>query len=193
MNDLKEFIKIILSEFPEDRLTYQKGLATFHPESGPEAAHLFALANKCRQELFITGFGNQIDPEGARFEKLMTVRTDRLNSMHKIVPEDFYIIVGSGFPLREINRELKEYELFLPHSDLPYVGSVGGALAIGLAAQHDKHSLPLSRYFIMAEIAAPDGNIIRPGSACFKSVSGYDIVKIFSASWGLLGARNFLI
>jgi len=45
----------------------------------------------------------------------------------------------------------------------------------------------VGRYFIMAEIAVPEGKVINPGSACFKSVSGLDIVKIFSPSWGLLG------
>ncbi|SYZ74306.1 hypothetical protein TRIP_C60576 [Candidatus Zixiibacteriota bacterium] len=187
MIKLVDFIKVILSEFPEDRLTYQKGIPTFHPESASEAAQLFVLANRYEFPLFITGFGNQIDPMGRKFEGLVTIRTDRMNTMFRIVPDDFYIIVGSGFPLREINRELKEFNLFLPHSGLPYVGSVGGALAAGLSAYQNEHVLPLSRYFLMAEIATPEGEIIKPGSACFKSVSGYDIVKIFSPSWGLLG------
>ena len=39
----------------------------------------------------------------------------------------------------------------------------------------------------MAEIVTGDGEIVRPGSVCFKSVSGYDVVKIFAPSWGLLG------
>jgi hypothetical protein len=47
--------------------------------------------------------------------------------------------------------------------------------------------LPIGRYFIKAEIAVPEGKVIKPGSACFKSVSGLDIVKIFSPSWGTLG------
>ena len=33
----------------------------------------------------------------------------------------------------------------------------------------------------------PVGDIIEPGSVCFKSVSGYDVVKLYSPSWGLLG------
>ncbi len=187
MSDLKQFIQVTQARFPENRLTYQKGIATFHPESAQEAADLLASANEYRQKLFITGFGNNIDPVGEKFEKLMTLRTDRLNTMLQIVPEDFYIVVGAGFPLREINRDLKPFGLFLPHSDLPYVGSVGGSLAVGLSAHNGGHSIPLSRYFIKAEIATPEGEVIRPGSVCFKSVSGYDIVKIFAPSWGLLG------
>jgi hypothetical protein len=39
----------------------------------------------------------------------------------------------------------------------------------------------------MGKIAVPGGEVINPGSACFKSVSGLDIVKVFSPSWGQLG------
>jgi FAD/FMN-containing dehydrogenase len=188
---LIEFVKIIGSEFPEDRLTYQKGIATFHPEATDEASRFITLANKHRQKLFITGFGNNINPVGEKFENIIAVRTDRLNSIQKIVPEDFYIIVGAGYPLKELNLHLQEFGLFQPHSDLPYVGSIGGALAVGLAARWDKHPLPLGRYFIKAEIVTPTGEIITPGSICFKSVSGFDIVKVFSPSWGLLGLITF--
>jgi len=164
---LNEFIDVIGGEFPDDRLTYQKAVPTFHPESADEAARLFALANKYSQSLYVTGFG--------------------LNQLIKVVPGDFYAEVGAGYPLRELNLHLKEFGLFLPHADLPYVGSVGGALAAGLSAMRHEHPLPIGRYFIMAEIAVPEGKVINPGSACFKSVSGLDIVKIFSPSWGLLG------
>jgi FAD/FMN-containing dehydrogenase len=174
MTTKEQLISSILQEFPPDRLTFQKGIATFHPESAGEGSRLFAIANN-------------IDPEGEKFDQFVTVRTDRLNSILKIVPEDFYMVVGAGYPLEEINRVLSEQGLFLPHAELPYAGSVGGALAAGLAANQGEHILPISRYFIMAEIVLPTGEIIKPGSVCFKSVSGFDIVKIFSPSWGMLG------
>lgn len=184
---LNEFIDVIGGEFPDDRLTYQKAVPTFHPESADEAARLFALANKYSQSLYVTGFGNNIVPVGEKFKNVIAVHTDRLNQLIKVVPGDFYAEVGAGYPLRELNLHLKKFGLFLPHADLPYVGSVGGALAAGLSAMRHEHPLPIGRYFIMAEIAVPEGKVINPGSACFKSVSGLDIVKIFSPSWGLLG------
>jgi len=184
---LDAFIAEVKKRFPDDRLTYQKGVATFHPENGAEAAALFRMANQTGQQLFITGFGNQIDPVGEKFADLMTLRSDRLNTLLRVAADDFYIEVGAGYPLRELNQELSEYGLFLPHSDLPYVGSIAGAIAVGLSAQRGTQLLPLSRYLIMAEIATATGDLIKPGSACFKSVSGFDIVKIYFSSWGMLG------
>ena len=64
---------------------------------------------------------------------------------------------------------------------------MGGAVASGLNSDYESHDLPLKKYLIQAEVVTPEGEIIVPGSTCFKSVSGYDVVKIFYGSWGLLG------
>lgn len=187
MTTLDKFISIIESEFPDDRLTYQKSIPTFHPETADEAARLIKLANLHSQKLYITGFGNNIDPVGDPFVNMVVIRTDRLNELREIAPEDFYVTVGAGYPLRELNIHLHPHGLFMPHASLPYVGSVGGAVAVNLSGEINGYELSLKKYFIKAEIVTPAGEIIKPGSACFKSVSGYDIVKIFAPSWGLLG------
>jgi len=187
MKEPREFVSIIRSEFPDDRVTYQKGIATFHPESAAEVAKLFKLANQHSQKMYITGFGNNIDPVGEPFVDMLLIRTDRLNTLLEVVPQDFFVTAGSGYPLREVNLQLERIKLSLPHSSLPYVGSVGGAIATGLSAELDGQDIPLKKYFIKAEIVTPEGDIIKPGSACFKSVSGYDVVKVFYNSWGLLG------
>ncbi len=187
MNQVNQFVSLLRGEFPEDRLTYQKQIPTFHPESAEEAGRVVTLANKHGQKLFIAGFGNNIEPVGQSFENLVAMKTDRLNRMIEINAKDLYVTTGSGYPLREINYHLKDQDLFVPHAELPYVGSVGGALAVGLSAEMHDHDVPLSRYFLKAEIVTPEGEIITPGSICFKSVSGYDIAKIYAGSWGLLG------
>lgn len=187
MKESGKFVSIIRSEFPDDRVTYQKRVPTFHPESTAEAAKLFKLANQHGQKMYITGFGNNIDPVGKPFVDMVSIRTDRLNTLLEVVPQDFFVTAGSGYPLREVNLQLERMKLSLPHSSLAYVGSVGGAIATGLSVELDGQDLPLKKYFIKAEIVTPEGDIIRPGSACFKSVSGYDIVKVFYNSWGLLG------
>ncbi|MEW5796248.1 MAG: FAD-binding oxidoreductase [Candidatus Zixiibacteriota bacterium] len=187
MSRLDQFLKVIASEFPADRLTWQKRLPTFHPESAADAASLFRLAVREKQRLYITGFGNNIDPVGERFADMVIVRTDRLNDIQETSNADLFVRVGAGYPLRELPVELGPKKLFLPHATLPYVGSSGGAVAVNLTAELNGHDLPLKKYFIQAEVVTPQGEVVRPGSVCFKSVSGYDIVKIFASSWGLLG------
>lgn len=187
MSNMKEFVKTIQSEFPDDRLTFQKGIPTFHPENAAEAASLMKLARKISQPLFISGFCNNIEPAGEKYTGSVVIKTDRLNFLAEISEKDLFVTVGAGYPLPEINRNLVSRKLMLPHSNLPYAGSVGGAVGVGLAAELHGQPLPISRYLLRAEIVTADGEIINPGSVCFKSVSGYDIVKLFAGSWGLLG------
>ncbi len=187
MSSIDICIAEIKSEFPDDRLTYQKGLPTFHPENAGEAASLLKIADRNNRQLFIAGFGNNVVPEGEKYNNIIVVKTDRLNQHVEVVADDYYIKIGAGFPLSEINRILQESKLWIPHASLPYVGSVGGAVAGGLNSMYETHELPLKKYFIKAEIVTPEGDIIEPGSVSFKSVSGYDIVKVFCGSWGLLG------
>jgi FAD/FMN-containing dehydrogenase len=187
MAKVTSFVEIIKSEFPDDRLTWQKAIPTFHPESAEEAAKLVGLANQYRQPLYITGFGNNIDPIGESFEEMVTIRTDRLNELLVVEAEDFYVTAGAGYPLKEMNLHLHEAGLYMPHADLPYVGSLGGAVSVNLTGEVNGFELPLKKYLIQAKIVTPEGEIIKPGSVCFKSVSGYDIVKIYAPSWGLLG------
>ncbi len=184
---LAQFLNVIESEFPSDRLTWQKGIATFHPETAAEAAKLFKLANRERSQIYITGYGNNIDPLGEPFESMIVVRTDRLNKLIEVAPEDYFVTVGSGYPLRELNLDLAASNLFLPVSLFPYVGSIGGAIAINISGSMRKLTIPIKKYLIRAEIVTPTGEIITPGSICFKSVAGYDIVKFYAPSWGLLG------
>lgn len=184
---LDSMVDAVLREFPEDRLTYQRTIPTFHPESAEEASRFFRLVNRGHQKTYITSFGNIIDPVGERFADLVVLRTDRLNDLIEINPDDLYVTVETGYPLRELNLHLSKQNLFLPHADLPYVGSVGGAVAVNLTGDLNGHLWPIKKYLIKAQVVLPHGDIINPGSVCFKSVSGYDIVKLFAGSWGLLG------
>ncbi len=178
--------KEIDSRFP-DRLTWQKTIPTFHPESTEEAAAVFALASKHKQQLFIAGFSNTIDPIGEPFKDLLVVKSDRLNDIHEINAADLYAVVGAGFPLKELNRHLVNKNLWFPFSDTHIPGSFGGAMASGVCAGDGAHEVPFSRYVIALTAVMPSGEIITPGAKTFKSVAGYDITRMFYNSWGLLG------
>ncbi len=183
---IAEFENEIREAYPEG-ITWQKTIPTFHPESAEEAADIFRRSGKYGQKIFISGFGNNIDPVGDRFADWMVIKSDRLNDIKNIVPPDFYITVGAGYPLKEINQVIDEKNLWFPFSRSNYPGSCGGALAVGLAGNDGDHTVPLSRYLLSVTAVLPDGSIVSPGAKTFKSVSGYDISRIFFNSWGTVG------
>ena len=183
MNQLEKDIR----EIYPDRLTYQKTIPTFHPEAPEEAAELFRWADRCGQKLFISGFGNNIDPVGRPFADRLVLKSDRLNCIHKIGAGDFFVTVGAGYPLKELNKVLAAQQLWFPFGEANYAGSCGGAVAAGLSAWDGHHPVPLSRSLLTVTAVLPDGSIVRPGAVTFKSVSGFDISRLFYNSWGSLG------
>ena len=168
-------------------LTWQKMIPTFHPESTDQAAHIFRCAGACDQKLYISGFNNNVDPVGEPFAAMLVLKSDRLNTIAVVAPQDFYVTVGAGYPLGELNHLLAPHGLWFPFGGAGYPGSCGGALAAGLAGHDGDHVVPLSRYLLSVTAVLPDGAIVKPGALTFKSVSGYDISRIFYNSWGILG------
>ena len=187
MHTRDEFLSVLRGEFPDDRLTFQKAVPTFHPENADEASAFFKLANTHRIPVFITGFGNNIDPVGKPFTDMVSVRTDRLNTLHDISEEHLTAHVGGGYPLIELNHNLVENHLMFPHAMLPYVGSIGGALAVGLTGGLHGVAVPMKKYLLEVECVTADGEIMRAGTDSKRSADGPDIARIFSPSWGLLG------
>jgi FAD/FMN-containing dehydrogenase len=178
--------KIIRDKYP-DGLTWQKTVPTFHPETADEASDIFRLSRQHGQKLFISGFNNIIDPVGDEFIDLLVLKSDRLNYVKEIAADDFYITVGAGYPLKEINHDIAGKSLWFPFGQTNYPGSCGGAIGIGLTGSDGNHDVPLSRFLLSLTAVLPDGSVVKPGAKTFKSVSGYDISKIFFNSWGLLG------
>lgn len=183
---VKELENEIREVYPEG-LTWQKTIPTFHPESAEEVADTFRRARKHGQKLFISGFSNIIEPVGDKFTDLLVIKADRLNYLKEIAPQDYFITVGAGYPLKELNKVMAEKNLWFPYTDTCYPGSVGGALACGLNGNDGQHPVPFSRFLLSILAVLPDGSIVSPGANTFKSVSGYDISRLFFNSWGSLG------
>lgn len=176
----------ISGDYP-DGLTWQKTIATFHPESVEQAADIFHRANDIEQHVFISGFGNNIEPAGDQYADILVVKSDRQNSIVEVNPADFYLTVGAGYPLKEINKELAKHDLWFPFGDTHYPGSFGGALSAGLVATDGIQAIPFSNNLLSLTAVLADGTVVRPGSKILKSDSGYDITQLFYNSWGIMG------
>lgn len=181
-----QFEKEIRTDFPGS-LTWQKTIPTFHPINSSEAAQLFQRARQKKQHLFISGYGNSINPVGDKFADLIIIKTDRLNSIIEVSEKDLFMTVGAGYPLKEINKILAPKKMWFPFGDTNFPGSFGGAIASGLTATAGEHEVPFSRSLLDLTAVLPDGSIVKPGAKTFKSVSGYDISRLFFNSWGSLG------
>ncbi len=191
------------------------------PEDAPAISEIVKLANQEKFKILPLGSGSSLDwsklssprqaqggdsstsltvsEQGRRersrtAENVVILKSDRLNRIKKVVPEDLYVIVEAGFPLKDLNRHLESFNLFYPLApqstglaDTSSAGTMGGAVATNLKGESGHRNIQTREYVLALEVIDPEGQILNVGAKTFKSVTGYDLPRLFVGSWGSLG------
>jgi glycolate oxidase FAD binding subunit len=109
-------------------------------------------------------------------------------------PGDFTITVEAGAPLAAVQQALAEHGQWLA-VDRPWgtgqapasAGSIGGLVARGLAGGYRQRYLGIRDQLIGIRVLRADGVEARAGGKVVKNVAGYDLMRLFTGSWGSLG------
>ncbi|TBH21237.1 DUF5639 domain-containing protein [Thermus thermamylovorans] len=96
---------------------------------------------------------------------------------------DQYLVAPGRAGLLEVHERLQGTGLYPPFPPVELPGGVGGLVARGGFAQ---------TFFFPAEVLGltfrtPRGRVVRAGGVVVKNVQGYDLVRPFVGSFGLLG------
>ncbi len=157
------------------------------PESSSAVSKVVKLANQQKFRLLPSGSGSILDPSKFTAENVVVLRSDKLNKISKVVSEDLYVILQSGFPLKALSQHLESFKLFYPLADAGSADTIGGAVAANLKGKSGEKTLQTSEYVLALEIVDPTGQILNVGAKTFKSVTGYDLPRLYAGSWGTLG------
>jgi FAD/FMN-containing dehydrogenase len=160
-------------------------------ESSPEdtlaISEIMKLANEEKLSVIPVGTGSILDWGNLLTGKGLLLKSSRLDKIKEVVAEDLYVILEPGFPLKGLNEKLQPYNLFYPLADKAWQGTAGGAVASNLKGQAKDRNLQTRDYVLALEVVDPQGEILRVGARTFKSVTGYDLPRLFVGSWGTLG------
>jgi len=109
-----------------------------------------------------------------------------LNAPVEHHPDDLLATVQAGTTLADLNATLGEAGQWWPLDPLG-----GGTLGATIAAAADG---PLAATYgaprdlvLGLTLALADGRIVKAGGRVVKNVAGYDLVKLYTGSWGTLG------
>jgi glycolate oxidase FAD binding subunit len=124
----------------------------------------------------------------------LVVSTARLNRVVEHCTGDFTVTVQAGLPLQTLQAELAAAGQWLA-VDWPWgsgpagesSGTVGGLMARGLAGGLRQRYLGVRDQLIGLELLRADGTAAKAGGKVVKNVAGYDLMRLFSGSWGSLG------
>ena len=138
-------------------------------------------------------WSDPVQPAPGESEPLV-VSTRRLDQLLEHRRGDFTVTVQAGLPLAQLQAALAEANQWLA-LDWPWgsgaqgqgSGSVGGLVARGLTGGLRQRHLGVRDQVIGISLLRADGTVARAGGQVVKNVAGYDLMRLFSGSWGSLG------
>jgi len=178
----------------KDNLQIHSQKAFVYPENTLAVSDVVKLANQEKFKILPLGSGSILDWAKLVSENMVILKSDRLNRVKKVLPEDLYVILQAGFPLKDLNLHLEPFKLFYPlapqsagQRETSFAGTMGGAVATNLEGKSGERRIQTREYILAVEVVDPEGQILNVGARTFKSVTGYDLARLFVGSWGTLG------
>lgn len=151
------------------------------------------------------GLASRLDWGAPLSQSCTVVSAAGLRGIVEHSPGDFIVRVAAGTPLLELQAELAAHRQWLAVDTPPSTpsaaatasaagaepnargGSVGGLVARGLAGGYRQRYLGVRDQLIGIRILRADGVSAKAGGKVVKNVAGYDLMRLFSGSWGSLG------
>jgi glycolate oxidase len=171
----------------KDNFQIQSDRVFISPETASAISEIVKLANKERFKILPLGSSSILDGSKLSGENLVILKSDKLNQIKKVVPEDLYVILEAGFPLKDLNRHLEPFNLFYPLADDNSHGTIGGSVATNIKGKSGQREIQTKDYVLALEVVNPEGQLLHVGARTFKSVTGYDLPRLFVGSRGTLG------
>jgi glycolate oxidase len=171
----------------EENLQIHSDRAEASPENSLTISQIVKLANQEKFRIIPVGTESILNAQNLLTTIEVILKSNRLNKIKKVVAEDLYVILEPGVLLKDLNEKLQAFNLFYPLADKTSKGTVGGAVASNLKGSVRERNLQTKDYVLALEVVDPQGEILKVGARTFKSVTGYDLPRLFVGSWGTLG------
>jgi glycolate oxidase FAD binding subunit len=127
-------------------------------------------------------------------EQPLCISTVRHNRLLEHCRGDFTVTVQAGLPLQDLQTALAEAGQWLaidwPWGSGPvgeHSGTVGGLVARGLSGGLRQRYLGVRDQLIGIGLLRADGTPAKAGGKVVKNVAGFDLMRLFTGSWGSLG------
>ncbi len=162
--------------------------AAVWPIDTNQVSEILKLATKERFPVVPRGAGTSLAGLAVPQQGGVILDMARMDKILEITIEDRLAVVQSGVVYADLERALAPDGFFFPPD--PASGAVctlGGNVATNAGGIKGAKYGTTKDYVLALEVVLPDGRILHTGSKCMKSVSGYDLTKLFVGSEGTLG------
>jgi glycolate oxidase FAD binding subunit len=104
-------------------------------------------------------------------------------------PSELVVTTRAGTPLADLEALLASRKQMLPFEPPHFgpAGTVGGAVAAGLAGPRRASAGGVRDFVLGAALVSGGGELLRFGGRVMKNVAGYDVSRLLCGSLGILG------
>ena len=164
------------------------------PSDTKEVAKLIKKNYQSNSPIEIIGSGSKKNI-GKPLQASTTISLSNLNGIIDYKPEELYIKVKAGTPLRIIEEELKKNKQFLAFDPIDFghlfigsseQGTAGGAISTNLSGPRRFMSGSARDHILGFKGVNGKGEIIKSGGNVVKNVTGYDLSKLVTGAYGTL-------
>ena len=157
-------------------------------ESTEQVSEILKLANKKGMPVIPRGAGTGLSGMAVPAKGGIVLDLGHMNKILKISIEDRLAIVQPGVVYAELEKALAPDGFFFPPDPASgKVATLGGNVATNAGGVKGAKYGTTRDYVLGLQVVLPDGRIMRTGSKAMKSVSGYDLTRLFVGSEGTLG------
>ena len=198
---IKESLREIVGEenFTDsliDLIAYSKDASEFKqrpdaavwPVNRDQVSAILKLANKEKFPVTARGAGTSLAGLAVPQKGGLILDLARMDQIIAINIEDRLAIVQPGVVYDDLARALAPHGFFFPPD--PASGAVctlGGNVATNAGGIKGAKYGTTKDYVLGLEVVLADGQVLHTGSKCMKSVSGFDLTRLFVGSEGTLG------
>ncbi|NJR37709.1 MAG: FAD-binding oxidoreductase [Leptolyngbyaceae cyanobacterium CSU_1_4] len=158
-----------------------------YPKTSGELAEVLACAHANHWRVLPCGQGTKLH-WGGLAEIDLVVSTARLNRLIDHAIGDLTVTAEAGMRLADLQMELAKGGQFLA-IDPSYASTatLGGIVATGDTGALRQRYGGIRDMLIGLSLVRSDGAIAKAGGRVVKNVAGYDLMKLFTGSYGTLG------
>src|SRR3989339_556148 len=180
----------------EDRICYaydgtkQKHIpdVVLQPRSTRHVSGILRFANEHEIPVYPRGAGSGLTGGAVPVQGGIVLDFTQMNKILEIVPEDLTATVEPGGVTQILQNEVAKYKLFYPPDPASAALSTLGGNVAECSGGITGLKYGVTRDYILSlEVVLADGSVIHTGRKTLKSVTGYDLTRLFVGSEGTLG------
>jgi len=183
-------------EMKKNSQIFQDSNNTYYPEDELQVSNIVKELYKKNQptELIGTGTKNFI---GNKIQSAKKLSLSKLSGIVEYLPQELYIKVKANTPLELVEKELEKnnQELAFEPIDFGFIqsgisnkGTIAGYLACNYAGSRRFKVGSVRDHVLGFRGVNGKGDIIKSGGTVVKNVTGYDLSKLITGSFGTLVA-----